>query len=135
MEQAIPWLIPPHWRIKLESSLSVLGWVSSPLTLCVCARALSCVQLLVTPWTTARQAPLSMGFSRQEYWNELQFPFPGDLSYPGINRVSCISCIGRKVLFPLSHQGRPTLQHKIFNSSSVGLTTNSVLLAAECRNR
>ena len=37
-----------------------------------------------TPWTIARQAPLSMGFSRQEYWNELPCPPPGDLPNPGI---------------------------------------------------
>ena len=35
-----------------------------------------------TPWTVARQAPLSMGFSRQEYWSGLPFPSPGDLSWP-----------------------------------------------------
>ena len=39
---------------------------------------------LVTVWTIAHQAPLSMGFSRQEYWSELPFPFPGDLPDPGI---------------------------------------------------
>ena len=38
----------------------------------------------VTPWTTAFQAPLSMGLPRQEYWNELPFPSPGDLPDPGI---------------------------------------------------
>ena len=37
-----------------------------------------------TPWTVARQAPLSMGFSRQEYWSGLPFPSPGDLSNSGI---------------------------------------------------
>ena len=37
------------------------------------------VQPFVTPWTVARQAPLSMGFSRQEYWSRLAFPTPGDL--------------------------------------------------------
>ena len=42
------------------------------------------VQLFATPWTTAYQAPLSMGFSRQEYWNGLPFPSPGDLPNPGI---------------------------------------------------
>ena len=41
-------------------------------------------QTHATPWTVASQAPLSMGFSRQEYWNGLPFPFPGDLSNPGI---------------------------------------------------
>ena len=39
-------------------------------------KSLSCVWLLVTPWTVAYQAPLSMGFSRQEYWNGLPFPSP-----------------------------------------------------------
>ena len=39
---------------------------------------------LVTPWTLAQQAPLSMGFSRQEYWSGLPFPSPGDLPDPGI---------------------------------------------------
>ena len=37
-----------------------------------------------TPWTVADQAPLSMEFSRQEYWSGLLFPSPGDLPYPGI---------------------------------------------------
>ena len=39
---------------------------------------------LVTAWNVARQAPLSMGFSRQEYWSGLPFPLPGDLPDPGI---------------------------------------------------
>ena len=39
---------------------------------------------LATPWTVACQAPLSMGFSRQEYWSGLPFPLPGDLLDPGI---------------------------------------------------
>ena len=39
---------------------------------------------LTTPWTVAHQAPLSMGFSRQEYWSGLPFPSPGDLPSPGI---------------------------------------------------
>ena len=39
-------------------------------------KSLSCVQLLVTPWTAAYQAPLSMGFSRQEYWSGLPLPSP-----------------------------------------------------------
>ena len=38
-----------------------------------------------TPWTVARQAPLSMGFPSQEYWSGLPFPSPGDLPDPGIN--------------------------------------------------
>ena len=47
-------------------------------------KSLSLVRLFVTPWTVAHQAPLSMGFSRQEYWSGLPFPSPGDLPDPGI---------------------------------------------------
>ena len=43
---------------------------------------------LMTPWTVASQVPLSMDFSRQEYWNRLPFPSPGDLPDPGIKPVS-----------------------------------------------
>ena len=46
------------------------------------------VGLFVTPWTIAHQAPLSMGFSRQEYWSRLPFPSPGDLPNSGIKSVS-----------------------------------------------
>ena len=42
------------------------------------------VPLFATPWTAARQAPLSVGFSRQEDWSGLPFPSPGDLPNPGI---------------------------------------------------
>ena len=44
---------------------------------------LSRVRLFATPWTVAYQAPLSMEFSRQEYWSGLPFPSPGDLPDPG----------------------------------------------------
>ena len=47
-------------------------------------KSLSCVRLFAAPWTVAYQAPLSMGFSRQEYWSGLPFPSPGDLPHPGI---------------------------------------------------
>ena len=47
-------------------------------------KSLSRVRLLATPWTVAYQAPLSMRFSRQEYWSGLPFPSPGDLPDPGI---------------------------------------------------
>ena len=47
-------------------------------------KSFSRVRLFVTPWTVAYQAPLSMEFSRQEYWSGLPFPSPGDLPDPGI---------------------------------------------------
>ena len=49
---------------------------------------LSCIQLFATLWTIARQASLSIGFSRQEYWSELPFPSPGDLPNPGLEPTS-----------------------------------------------
>ena len=49
---------------------------------------LSSVQFFATPWTVARQAPLSMRFPRQEYWSRLQFPTPWDLPNPGIEPES-----------------------------------------------
>ena len=52
------------------------------------AQSLSHVRLFATPWTIACQAPLSMGFPRQEYWSGLPFPSPGDLPDPGIEYVS-----------------------------------------------
>ena len=42
----------------------------------------------VTPWTVARQAPLFMGFPRQQYWSGLLFPSPGDLPAPGMETIS-----------------------------------------------
>ena len=51
-------------------------------------RSSSVVSDSVTPWTVARQAPLSMGFSRQGYWSGLPFPSPGDLPNPGIESRS-----------------------------------------------
>ena len=52
------------------------------------AKSLSCVRLIVTPWTVAYQASPSMGFSKQEYWSGLPFSSPGDLPNPGIEPVS-----------------------------------------------
>ena len=64
---------------------------------CMCMLSpFSCVQLFATLWTTACQAPLSMGFSRQEYWNGLLCPPPGDLPDTRIEPISLMStCNGR----------------------------------------
>ena len=61
------------------SSLKSLG--------CCCLAAQPCLPLC-DPGTVSRQAPLSMGFSREEYWSGLPFPSPGDLSDPGIKPES-----------------------------------------------
>ena len=60
----------------------------------LCACVLTCfshVQLFMTPWTVACQAPLSMGFSKQEYWSGLPCPPPGDLPNPGTEPESLMS--------------------------------------------
>ena len=60
----------------------------------ICTCMLSCfshVQLFATPWTVAHQAPLSMGFPRQEYWSRLLCPSPGDIPHPRIELVSLMS--------------------------------------------
>ena len=62
-------------------------WVSQKLCACVLSR-FSPVRLCATLWTAACQAPLSMGFSRQEYWIGLPCPPPGDLPDPGIEAAS-----------------------------------------------
>ena len=59
--------------------------------LCACAHSFNCFRLFVTLWTVALQAPLSMEFSRQEYWIRLPFPPPGDLPNPEIEPVSLVS--------------------------------------------
>ena len=63
---------------------------------------LSHVQLFATPRTVAHQAPLSMAFSRQEYWSGLPFPSPGDLPNPGIKLASLALQVDS---LPLRHQG------------------------------
>ena len=59
----------------------------------------------LTPWIAAHQAPLSMGFSRQEYWSGLPCPPPGDLPHPGIELVFPASPALPVDFLPLSHQG------------------------------
>ena len=60
------------------------------LTMCVLS-CFSCVQLFAVPWSVTHQAPLSMGFSRQECWNGLPCPPPGALPNPGIEPKSLMS--------------------------------------------
>ena len=70
------------------------------------AQPLGGVQLCVTPWTVTRQAPLSIGLFRQEYWNWLPFPTPGDLPDPGIKPVFLASPALADGLYPVP-PGKP----------------------------
>ena len=81
---------------------------------------LSHVQLFATPWTVAHQAPLSMAFSRQEYWSGLPFPSPGDLPDPGIKLASLTLQVDS---LPLRHLGSSQrdikmIIHKLENKGS-----------------
>ena len=69
----------------------------------------SCVQLFATPWIIALQAPLSMGFSQQEYWSGLPCPPPGDLPDPGIEPASPALAGG---FFTTEPPGKPIKQDK-----------------------
>ena len=64
--------------------------------------------LFATPWSVALQAPLSMGFSRQEYWSWLPCPPPGDLPDPGIKPVSLMSPHWQAGSLPLVPPGKPS---------------------------
>ena len=68
--------VSPHGKGRESKFTGVFSYKLS--------RSLSRVRLFVTLWTVAHQTPLSMGFSRQEYWSGLPFPSPGDLPDPGI---------------------------------------------------
>ena len=70
---------------------------------------LSC--FLGPPWTVACQAPLSMEFSRQEYWSWLPCPPPGDLPNPGIEPTSPVAPALLANSLPLSHWGSPSISH------------------------
>ena len=75
--------------------------------MCVCTQLLSHVQFFATTWTVACQAPLSMEFSRQEYWSGLPFPTPGDLPDPGIEPTSLASPALAGGFFTTEPPGKP----------------------------
>ena len=97
MESVTSYLRPqfPHsWRFLQKKAISTPSWVLQEIQrewardplfdTSYQLKSLSRVRLFSTPWTVAYQAPLSMGFSRQECWSGLPFPSPGDLPDPGI---------------------------------------------------
>ena len=69
-------------------NLALINHLSSSHVHACVPRHFSRVQLSATQWTVSCQAPLSMGFCRQEYWSELPFSSPGDLPYSGIKLTS-----------------------------------------------
>ena len=76
----------PALHLKVDENLEYLSNSGYIIMLSCFSR----VQLFSTPWTVACQAPLSMGFSRQEYWSGLPFHSPGDLPNPGTEPTSLV---------------------------------------------
>ena len=81
--------------------------------LCACQVASVVSDSHTTPWTVAPQAPLSMGFSKQEYWSGLPFPSPGDLPDPGIELASLMSPVlaGRLFITSITWEARLCCKH------------------------
>ena len=106
-----------------------------------CAELLSRVRLFVAPWTVAHQAPLSMGFTRQEYWSGLPCPPPGESSQPRnqtqVSNPGLPHC--RQILSCLSHQRR---LREVINTDKVKFNCllscethhDGELLKKHCRN-
>ena len=96
----------PGWRLWGLSTLERVRFYSC----CQCMLShFSHVQLFVTLWTVAHQAPLSVGFPRQEYWSGLPFPSPRDRLDPGIKPMSPWSFALQADSSLLSHRGSPSL--------------------------
>ena len=97
--------ISMHFKItSLLSFFHCKFWYSIPVCGCIPSR-FSCVWLFATLWTVVCQAPLFIGFSRQEYWSGLPCPPPGDLPDPGIKPMSLVS---------------PALASRFFTTSATG---------------
>ena len=95
----------PVSRMNTHANTSVLSYFI--ILVCVCVQSLNHVLLFATPWTVARQAPLSMRFSRQEYRNGAIPSSRGSSCPRDWTHVSCVSCIGRHILYPLFHLATP----------------------------
>ena len=87
-------------------------------------KSFSRVRLFATPWTVACQAPLSLGFSRQEYWSGLPFPSPGDLPDPGIEPGSLALEADALTSEP---PGKIFIKVLLKNSKSIKFYTNLIL--------
>ena len=74
---------------------------------CVCVCVLSCIQLVVIPWTVAHLAPLSIGFPRGEYWSGLPFPTLGIFPTHGLNPHLLRLLHWQTDSLPLHHLGNP----------------------------
>ena len=88
-----------------ESVLYIILCILLVVIYCVCAWSLSRVQFFATTWVAAHQAPLSLGFSRQEYCSGLPCPPPGYLPDPGVEPAPPASPALQANSLPLTHPG------------------------------
>ena len=96
-----------------------------------CAKSLSHVRLFKTPWTVARQAPLSVGFSRWGYWSGLPFPPSGDLPHPGIEPMSLTSPVLAGGFFTASAT-YAALYYRTTLDEPIPLFTHSLFVLSRC---
>ena len=90
-------------------------------------KSLNRVQLFATPWTVTRQAPLSMGLSRQEYWSGLPCPSPGDLPNPGIElRSPALQADS----LPSGPPRKPFAKHLLYSGHSLSSPVQVILTTA-----
>ena len=109
------------WVLTLKKpGLSCVLALCVCVCVCVCVYVFSHVQLSVTPWTVTHQAPLSIEFSRQEYWNGLPFPPPGDLPDSGIKPASLVSLALAGRFFTTVPPGKPHVRDRVSLNSGVG---------------
>ena len=130
---------PTHNRHPHSASVCLDATLKACVCVCVCVcaharermytRACSVAQscpTFVTPWTVARQSPLSMGFPRQEYWSEWPFPSPGDPSNPGIKPTSLASAALAGGFFITVVPEKPT------EPASLCLANSQLCLSTSC---
>ena len=101
-----------HYRLCASMSLCVSYrltrfWCIIVMAFSLWTYMLNHVQLFATPWAVACQAPLSVGFSRQEYWGGLPFLLQGVFLTQGSSPHPCVSCTLQVDSLPLSHLGSP----------------------------
>ena len=105
--QLIYAFLPTKLPVFIKDLIFCLSLVLGCVCVCVCVCALSHAQLFATLWTVAHQAPLSIGFTRQEYWSELPSPPGEDLPNPGIEPASPLAPALQADSLPLSYWGSP----------------------------
>ena len=105
---------------------------------CVLLSRFSYVQFFTNPWTIAHPAPLSLGFTRPEYWSGLPCSAPGDLPDPGIEPASLLSsALASRILFTSATWEAHTLYIKVyvsiaFSTSSGKIITFNILTSSIC---